>query len=322
MPIQTITVGPWPSGINNRAPDYAVPVECVRNAVNMDVDNSGRYRSRAGVIKHLSAPGSHSAFACPLGIFFVQAGQIKKFNTDNTATLIGTVGDTPMCWEYANGEVFWSNTNSVGRIKADLTLGAWGESSAPDNTDFTNADYDKYPTFYSGPLPCSIIKYFAGRLFMAVDNIVYYTERWKLHRIFFQDNYITLPDEVRIIAQASDGLWIATSKAHYWYPGLNPRQFVPSQRLDYGATARTHVVIPNSSDSLWRSDRGIILAGDSGQIQNLTEKHVATNPASTGAALIREQNGLRQFITSAVPDHTSPFINTSWAASEAVRRAS
>ena len=90
----TVQVGPWPKGINNRAPDYAVPEGTVRNAVDVDLTMDGRARRRQGYARIVTALDPHSLYTSPVGTFFAAQGTLSKLNDDDatTAVLAGVVG--------------------------------------------------------------------------------------------------------------------------------------------------------------------------------------------------------------------------------------
>lgn len=322
-PDQTVTIGPWPVGINNRAPDYSVPEGALRNAVNVDIDNLGRTRTRRGATLRLAAVGAHSLFSCPLGTFFVQQGALMRFNSNNTSTRLGNVGNNRMVYQYTNGEVYWSNGSSLGRITSAGVLGTWGETSATlSDADMLASNFDKYPEVYGPPLPCTVMWYWMGRMWMGVGPILWYTEPYALHRVKYQKNFIPFPKQIQIIAPVVDGLWVATTDETYFLPGTDPAQMTAILNLNYGAVWGTAVGVPNSNDVMWRSTRGAVLATEGGQVKNFVEDHAVANPAEIGAAIIREQDGLRQFISTAVPTGSSPMVASSWAEAEIIRKSS
>ena len=125
-PAEEITLGPWPKGMNNRQPDYALPAGTLRNAVNADFDQIGFARRRRGYSKVYSGLNTHSGFSCAAGEFFVEAGALKQLNADNTATTIhrGLTG-TQTAYEYFDGVVYFSDGVSTGKITNGIVT-PWG----------------------------------------------------------------------------------------------------------------------------------------------------------------------------------------------------
>lgn len=321
--VNTFDQGPWPEGIDNRSRDYAVPPTRLRNAVNVDIDTFGRVRTRQGLTKLLSAPGGHSLYSCPLGTYFNHAGQLKKINADNSTTILGNIGNTYTAFNYFNNEIYYSTETQIGKILSDgVTLGTWGVTSpAFDITLFDTSNFDKYPEIYGPPLPCRIIRSFAGRLWMAKDNVLWYTEPYALDRVKYQRNFIQFTSDIQVLEPVSGGIWVATIEETVFLQGLNPDEMILINQLNYGGVFNTSRPIPNSNDVIWRSTRGVVLATQDGQIQNLQEDKVAVNPANTGAAIVIEKDGLRQYLSTAVPTGTTPMQSSSWAAAEIIRKS-
>jgi hypothetical protein len=65
----------------------------------------------------------------------------------------------------------------------------------------------------------------------------------------------------------------------------------------------------------------MIIAGNGGACKNVQEENVATDSAVSGASLIRERNGLRQFIAALHQPTSSPLAATSWIDAEVIRRS-
>lgn len=131
--VKPVNLGPWPAGMNNIAPDHALPTSkygrtvAVRNAVNADIDTAGWLRRRAGYTKIVAGINTRGGYSCPLGSFFVQGTKLLRLNDDNSTTLLfdGVLGDE-ITYEYFNGAVYFSDGFVTKRITA---TGAeeWGQ---------------------------------------------------------------------------------------------------------------------------------------------------------------------------------------------------
>jgi len=135
MPIQsqdTTTLGPWPVGINNRQPDYAMPATedgrqiALRDCVNVDLDNTGRARRRAGFTKVAGALNARGGFSCAAGTFFVDGQHLMRLNSDNSVTnLGGPIRGAQVSYAYANGVLYLSDGLVCKRV-VNGALGDWG----------------------------------------------------------------------------------------------------------------------------------------------------------------------------------------------------
>jgi len=125
-------IGPFPRGMNNKAEDHDLPKGCARNLVNVDIPPSGRPRSRGGYDKVYSGMNCRGGFDCPSGIFFVEGAQLKRFNANDTATVLfsGVYGDT-LTFEYENGIVYFSDGSIAKKILADHSVVTWGMDPPP-----------------------------------------------------------------------------------------------------------------------------------------------------------------------------------------------
>jgi hypothetical protein len=72
---------------------------------------------------------------------------------------------------------------------------------------------------------------------------------------------------------------------------------------------------------MWYSERGAVMATQDGQIKNIQEANIAAESGTTGAALIREENGIKQFIASVSGQGISPLATTSWMDMEVIRKS-
>jgi hypothetical protein len=127
--MDTQPIGPF-LGINNRLPDFAMRVQdkgsFLRDAVNVDIDNSGSARSRNGVTLVQAMTGAHSLnLKTETDGFLVRGGTLYSIDLSSgySETLVKVLSnDNIVHYAEQNGSVYYSNTVDSGRI--DET-GAW-----------------------------------------------------------------------------------------------------------------------------------------------------------------------------------------------------
>lgn len=396
----TVVLGPWPKGVNNRQPDHSLPPDTVRNAVNVDIDNLGRMRSRAGLAKVYNKPGCHSAFTCPLGTFFVEGTALKKLAVPGyTATTLRTGITDTVSYEYFNGEVYYSDGVITGKLNSSSVAVPWGlpAPAAPIVTvgagslpagkylafvtfsdgseeggasevvqvdvstngrvtvqtpngaatwanvfvSTANGGIGYYvgrtapggsvsvttlpgsgrplkPDFYIPPPAGNIVRFYRGRMFIVSGSTVYYTQPHQLGRAH-NKNYFPMPATITVFEPVTNGIWCVADQT-YFLRGEDPTKFTAEPQLNYGAVAHTGLKIPNTNDVLWMSVRGTCRGDQDGNVVNLQEENVAVRPGASGAAYVRELNGLRQYVAAYQPSGASVFQNTTWATAEAVRK--
>jgi hypothetical protein len=118
-------VNGFPNGMNNRQPNYALPNGSLRNAVNTDIDNQGKLSRRDGYEKVASGINTHSGWSCALWSLIVSGGRLKIWNDDDTFTdLIAVAG--PVCYEFLNNTVYFSDGVGAYKLLEDGTVTNWG----------------------------------------------------------------------------------------------------------------------------------------------------------------------------------------------------
>lgn len=134
----------WPAGMNNIAPDFALPDGSLRNAVNVDVFDSGMLRRRKGYTEAVAGTDCHSLWATDNGdALFVQGDNLYRLQYTSGAwstTSLGTGYRGRRMWYVnLNGETYFSNGVKNG-IYASGTIRDWGiETPAGVPTTATSA---------------------------------------------------------------------------------------------------------------------------------------------------------------------------------------
>ena len=122
----TVAFGPWPKGMNNRQPDYALPDGTLRNLVNGDITVSGHLGRRAGYTKVVGGLGLRGGFSCPIGTYFIRNNELCVFGADESVTVLdtGIVGPTPT-YAYFDGVVYFSDGLVTRKLSATASS-PWG----------------------------------------------------------------------------------------------------------------------------------------------------------------------------------------------------
>lgn len=106
----------WPKGMDTIQPDFAVRADALREAVNVDVLNTGALRRRKGYTARY-AGHAHSLYAAGDIALFVEDGDLKRLLPDFSATTLRAgVGDLPMHYDTLNGEIVYMNNAVAGRV--------------------------------------------------------------------------------------------------------------------------------------------------------------------------------------------------------------
>lgn len=131
--MKALPKGPF-LGINNRRPDFGLKVkdvgDFVRDAVNVDLDNTGAFRCRKASerIVPLTAPHSLYMTGETTG-YLVRASALYAITLPTyTETLVKVLGsDAQVHWLEWNGDLYYSNGVDSGRLRA----GVWYPLALP-----------------------------------------------------------------------------------------------------------------------------------------------------------------------------------------------
>lgn len=117
----------WPEGIDNRANWKDVPLNRVRDAVNVDPLKSGSFALRGGFNEVVSGTDIRGALACGKYILVADGTDLRVFNTDTntTETLAQIAGAGVFAGDVLNEELFFCTQNQTFRFKNNV-LRPWG----------------------------------------------------------------------------------------------------------------------------------------------------------------------------------------------------
>ena len=124
--MKTISKGPW-LGVNNRLPDFALHVDKVgdylRDAVNVDVDNSGSLRRRQAMEKLVSLTNPHSLHMTDAtNGYMVISGVMYAVTLPTYSQVLFLIlsNDNPVSWLAVGESLYYSNGTDSGRIEAGV----------------------------------------------------------------------------------------------------------------------------------------------------------------------------------------------------------
>jgi len=208
----------------------------------------------------------------------------------------------------ANGQVFYQCGDvAIGTLSYSVTLAYDGEKVLET-------------LFMTKPPAGQIIREHNGRLLIAKDNLLYVTEAYSTDLVSQLSNSVfQFSNDITVVEPVDDGVWIVADKT-YFFAGSGPENFRQLTKLEYGAALGTGQKHANGN-VYWFSTRGLIMAGNGGEIKNMQENQVAPDYSDKGAMLIREENGIKQAIASLKDSSMSSMAASSWITAEQIRRA-
>lgn len=250
---------------------------------NIDVSRTGKITRRNGWQLLDEFPQAHSLWADGPNCFFVSQDTLYRVNKNFTVSPVRIAVALSQAMYYCTigDRVYYSNT-----VNSGFLLG--------------NEDYPWEVTIYRGPTTDRIfhapkrgkfLMLFHGRMYMALDNLLWFTEYMDYHKMDYANNYVTLPSRITGLAASEDCLWVATEDSIHPFTGKAATEFDAGQVIDYGVAENTLAKVPQgvlSKPGTWwfgMTSRGIVKLGPGGQYVNATWPRIAL-PASSGCAMV------------------------------------
>ena len=138
--MKTISKGPW-LGINNRLPDFALHIstrqiqgDYLRDAVNVDIDNSGSLRRRQATKKLVALTNPHSLRMTDATNGYMVIGGVMyavTLPTYSQSMFLILSNDDPVSWLAVGESIYYSNGVDSGRIEAGVRY-PWGLPTPSD----------------------------------------------------------------------------------------------------------------------------------------------------------------------------------------------
>jgi hypothetical protein len=293
---QTFDVGTV-AGINNVADKSRLQPGELLYAINVDISDKGRPSRRNGVVKKVVPSGQiHSMWGDNKKCFYVENGVLKMLNTDYTSTTLRTgVANYHMSFTEMNDQYFYTNPSVIGYIYNDES-----KVFGTPTKEFKHA-----------PLPGQLIEYFNGRLYVARNETIWYSDVNYFGEVDRRFNFHKFENEITMMKAVDDGLWICVGdinrQSAYFIAG-NTREEQSLRRLaGYGCIEGSDVKIKDGQKVgeglsgtviMWTSDEGICIGANSGRFINITDGKYNIPDKRYGAGLFRDEGGLAQYITT------------------------
>jgi hypothetical protein len=160
--------------------------------------------------------------------------------------------------------------------------------------------------------PGQIVRYGHGRMWVAVDDLLIFSPALRYGLFDPRFTYFRFPKTIDIVQPIEDGIYVIADKT-YFLAGTDPMEMKQEVVYPYPGVRGTGMAVPHSkfvaendliSDSakedvaFWYSTHGAVVGYPRGNIHPLTEDRVAIAEYGKGASLLREEDGIRQLVTS------------------------
>ncbi len=294
-------------GLNTKVSDARLPydpetgVQFLAEAVNVDIDASGRISRRKGVRKVANRPDPHSLWSnyAQTVCFFISEHKLHRLREDGLIADIKIPVEVRAEANYCEigNDVYFCNGYEQGIIRECFTWEDWVQ------TDYVGPETTRN---FSGPPMGGKMGFHAGRLFIAVDSHLFYSEPFNYGCYDLSRSFISLSgSEITAIVTLDRSLFISTNDAIYWLMGGTPEEWELRRLLISPMVPGTAAWLPGelvnenvqgSCVIFTTTDHGICLFTEQGKVFFLTEDNIELPSSGKGYAVFNKNNNF-QYLT-------------------------
>ena len=304
------------AGMRNTVRAERLSAADLERAVNIDLDDANQASRREGY-QRIADGNWHSLWNSDdmRTAYAVKDGVLGILNPDISFTPIATVDQNPISYTQVGEVVYWCSETFSGKIIQRQSY-AWGAETSPGvwvspivrPTETLPAIAGK---LMKKPPTAKFITNNNGRIYLAVGNIVWFTELWNYNLVEATRNFWQFEGEISMCISVKDGVYVGTDQG-VWFVGgsaLKPKRVhvmdgavVPGSAVYIPAEMANPIAIERKPDQelsvsiAFMTTHGYCVAGDGGTAYNLTEAKFIFPDATRAAALFRRQRGVNQYI--------------------------
>lgn len=293
------SIGPFPLGMDNRVPDFKLGLprgagHLLRDALNVDVTETGSVKTRPGFARHLEGTDCHSLWA-PLSkeyALYCDAGGVYRMDVSPQ----GAVSKTLITSGFGLlGPVRFAEVNEAVYFTDGVRVGSYHPvpGATPQWAGTQGAVVGDQQLV---PMPAgSAIAHHRARLLVAVGHALIYSEPFQPNLRDEARGFELFPAPIQCIAAVEAGVFVVADQTYFIADGF-PAQAVGAV-LSYGGPAQA-AGYRLDGGAHWMSTRGMVSVSTAGEIKNIQEEHVALTAEGSAAMLLREYDGMRTVIAA------------------------
>lgn len=290
-------------GLNNMLDPTCIPIESgfVSKLINVDVSNADTIARRVGYTLVIAGTNISDCFSDGSILYYTEGGYIKTFDGVTSRTTAANNG-----------------LNQINRLKVNNTLAG----SYSPNVPLPSEEVSPEAHFKLDAKFGTILEFYKGRIYFAKENAVYCSDMFDIdHCDYRQMDVLAVESAVTMIKFVNDGLYIGSENQTHFLRGndILAGGFDLEIVADYGVILGTDLnsigdYFPAAKAqgpiAIWTSKRGICTGGSGGNFINHSINTVSIPEATSGAALLRDQNGYRQYIVTLINKTTeyNPYV--------------
>jgi hypothetical protein len=161
-----------------------------------------------------------------------------------------------------------------------------------------------------------IVRYFKGRMWMAVGDLLVFTSALRYGLFDPRHTYFRFPDRISIMQPVENGIYVVAGNKTYFLEGTKPQDMGQTVVYHQGGVEGTGMSVPpkalldndllsgtEADDSAedvayWFSNTGAVFGFPNGKVKAITEDRMTVSEYGNGATLLREEGDTRQLITA------------------------
>lgn len=230
------------------------------------------------------------------------ASEVQRLAVDDNQGL--SVAFQPAPSEVFARRVYLSTWNGETPLLAAILPAA---SDTLTLSELPNLTVPVRTQYMAGPPPGQALAHFNGRLYVAENKYLWYSQPYENELFDRVGGYIVFSSAIKVLAPVSDGIFVGSEDETVFLSGADPSEFRRIRVAPYGAVLGTAREIPahyfkdGSVPSplwLWASERGVCMGATGGLFRDVTGGRYQLPPSVSGASLFKIRGGTPQFITS------------------------
>ncbi len=274
-------------------------------ARNIDIDHTGGHGQRDGQTLRYAGT-QHSLDPRGSGLY-VEGSVLKKLASALTSgtTLLSLTSNNTMDYSTGAGMTFFTNRFDIGYYK-DSVAQLFAFPATPTGMSGDGTYRYGYEIKYYEVMPAGqLIEHFNGHLYVAKGSEMYCSLPMGFQLFDTRNKKKRFKGYIKLMASVDDGMFVSDSTSIYWLSGGRPEDLTMRKVADYPAIQGAYIQGERSvaGDGIkekivyFLTTKGIGVGTSGGSFTNVTyRKYQLSGTPQYGSALLRESNGIPQFI--------------------------
>ena len=288
-----ITIYKRTEGLNNVAAPIRLPFNAdtgivdLTEAYNVDIDRSGRLSRVKGITATGRTEDSNSIFCEGGECLYISGTALYRLNADYSRTGIRSslTANKKMYYAQVGNRIYYSNGAERGYVVDGVSY-TWAASTYYGPATFK---------IFSDPPYGTILCLHGSRIYMVVDDVLWYSEPFAYGWFDMARNFIPFSSKIRMVRSVKDGMYVGDDTGVTYLGGMSPKEFTFSRVSDSVPIEGTDVSISGleirddavyAKVVIWTAQDGICLGLPGGEVKNLTKNKVTYPSSQLGSAAV------------------------------------